>query len=341
MRAAFCPAPGRMELRDVPTARAGSGEVVVRVRSCGICGSDLHWFHGGFPAPAVCPGHEICGQIASLGEGVEGLRVGDRVVVEPLVVCRECSYCRTGNYQLCPRFQVLGLMRPGGFADCVAVPAYAVYPAPAGLDDALAALCEPTAVCVHGVRLAGIGIGDRVLVLGAGTIGLLSLLAARAAGAAEVAVTARHTTQADMARRLGATHVFSTTREGSAERDAFAAALPIDAVIETVGGAADTLNEAIGAVRPGGTVAVLGVFTAPPSLAALALVSKEVRLIGSLTYGRAGPRTDFEVALQLLERRRDEAAQLITHRFALDEIQRGFEAASDKAGGAIKVSIAP
>jgi alcohol dehydrogenase len=135
--------------------------------------------------------------------------------------------------------------------------------------------------------------------------------------------------------------VFTANREGIAERDAFAAALPVDAVIETVGGTADTLDEAIETVRAGGTVAVLGVFTAAPSLAALALVSKEVRLVGSLTYGRPGLRSDFEVALQLLERRREEAAELITHHFALDQIQRGFEAASNKAGGAIKVSIVP
>jgi L-iditol 2-dehydrogenase len=342
MRAAFGSVPGVIELRDVVGPDPRPGDVVVQVRACGICGSDLHWFQGGLPTPSVCPGHEIAGEVAACGGGVRGVRDGDRVTIEPLVVCRECRACRSGSPQLCPRQRVLGMHRAGGFADAVVAPAYAVFHLPRGLDDfALAALTEPTAVCVHAARLAGVSSGARVLVLGAGTVGLLSVLAARAAGAAEVLISARHPHQAEMARRCGATRVFAATGDGEREQAAYAAEHPIDAVLETVGGTADTVSAALRAVRRGGAVAVLGIFATAPALPALLLVGKEARVIGSLMYDRAGPRADFEVALDLLQARAELAASLITHRVGLEAIQSGFETAADKRNGAIKVSVLP
>lgn len=337
MRAAFCTAPERLELREVERPSPGAGEAVVRVRSCGICGSDLHFFHGGFPPPPVCPGHEISGEVVEVGREVERVRPGDLVAVEPLVVCRECWACRTGDYQLCESFRLVGTTLDGGFAELVRAPAYALYRLPPAVDAEVGALTEPLAVAVHAVRLGGVRLGDRVLVLGGGTIGLLSLVAARAAGAAEVWITARHAHQEQAAMRLGAHRVFS----GAAGAGLTGAAheQPIDAVIETVGGAADTLNDAIHLVRRAGTVVVLGVFTTAPAVNALALMVKEVRLVGSLTYGRPGPRTDFDVALALLAAQPETFRQLITHRFPLAEISRGFATAADKRSGSIKVAI--
>jgi L-iditol 2-dehydrogenase len=338
MRAAFCQNARRVSLETVSSPRLARGEARVRVRSCGICGSDLHWFLGGFPPPPVCPGHEIAGEVVEVASDEGGLRVGQRVAVEPLVVCRECTYCRTGDYQLCPHLQILGTSRHGGFAEELAMPAYALYPLPDGLDFEVGALAEPLAVCVHGVRLAGTGLGDRVLVLGAGSIGLLSVLAARAAGAEEVGITARHPHQAEMARRLGATHVFGSDAKGMQDLDQWSAGNRVDQVIETVGGTADTIDVAVCAVRRGGTVVLLGVFTQAPRCPALALVVKEVRLVGSLTYGRAGTRADFEVAIQLLARA-PAVREMITHRFGLEGIQAALETAADKSRGAIKVTV--
>ncbi|HXQ24309.1 MAG TPA: alcohol dehydrogenase catalytic domain-containing protein [Candidatus Acidoferrales bacterium] len=337
MHAAFCTAPGRFELRDVEPPVPGAGEAVIKVRSCGVCGSDLHFFQGSFPRPPVCPGHEISGEVVDVGADAGGRRAGDRVAIEPLVVCRECAYCRTGDYQLCRDFRVVGMMLDGGFADYLRMPAYALFPLPATVDYEVGALTEPLAVAVHGVRLANVRLGDRVLVLGAGTIGLLSVAAAKAAGAAEVWITARHPHQSAAATMLGATRVF--TGNAAAELSAAAHAALIDVVIETVGGAADTMNDAIQLVRPAGCVAVLGVFTTLPVVNALLLVVKEVRMVGSLTYGRPGPRADFDVALQLLAAQPETFRRLITHRFPLAEITRGFEAAADKRSGSIKVAI--
>jgi 2-desacetyl-2-hydroxyethyl bacteriochlorophyllide A dehydrogenase len=340
MRAAFCTGPGRLELRDIEPPTPQSGEALVKVRSCGICGSDLHFFGGGFPPPPVCPGHEISGEVVAVGADAGALRAGDRVAIEPLVMCRECAYCRTGDYQLCKELRVAGMMVNGGFAEHICMPAYALFPLPVSVDYEVGALAEPLAVAVHGVRLANLRLGDRVLVLGGGTIGLLSVAAAKAAGAAEVWITARHPQQSAAAAALGASHVF-TGPDATAELSGAARQQLVDVVIETVGGAADTLYDAIHVVRPGGCVSVLGVFTTMPAINALSLVVKEVRLVGSLTYGRPGPRADFDVALQLLAAQPERFRQLITHRVSLTKITQGFETAADKRSGSIKVAVQP
>ena len=339
MQAAFCTQPRTFELREVDCPAPRPGEAVIKVRSCGICGSDLHFFHGNFPPPAVCPGHEICGEVMEVGEGAGPWRPGHRVAVEPLLVCRQCSYCRTGNYQICTRFRVAGITADGGFAEYIRMPAHALFRLPTEVDFEVGALTEPLAVAVHAVRLANVRLGDRVLVLGAGTIGLLSVASARAAGAAEVWITARHAQQFAAAEALGA-RVFEGPHADS-ELSSATSRSPVDVVIETVGGSADTINDGLHYVRPGGAVVVLGVFTTMPAFNALAVVTKEVRLVGSMTYGRSGPRADFDVALQLLADRPECFRQLITHRFPLAEINRGFETAADKRVGSIKVSIHP
>ncbi len=340
MQAAFCTQPGQFELREAEPPKPSTAHAVVKVRSCGICGSDLHFFYGTFPPPPVCPGHEISGEVVEVGEGVGPLQPGDRVAVEPLVVCRECSYCRTGNYQLCTQYRLVGAMLDGGFAEYIRMPAYALFPLPAAVDYEVGALTEPLAVTVHAVRLGHVHLGDRVVVLGAGTIGLLSVAAARAAGAGDVWITARHAHQAAAATTFGATRVF----EGyDVTSELFAAAHqhPVDVVIETVGGDADTLNDAVHVIRPGGTIVVLGLFTTMPVFNAFSALIKEVRLLGSQTYGRHGPRADFDVALQLLADQPERFRRLITHRFPLKDIARGFEVAGDKRSGSIKVAIRP
>jgi L-iditol 2-dehydrogenase len=332
--------PRKTELREIPDPKPASGEVVVRVHNCGICGSDLHFFSGQFPPPPVCPGHEIAGEVAEVGPGVGNVRAGDLVVVEPLVTCRQCNFCLSGNYQLCPELRVLGNMVHGGFADYVRVPASAVFPLPAKLDMAVAALTEPLAVAVHGLRLAPVCAGDRVAVLGAGTIGLMSVAAARASGASEVWVTARYAHQAEAARRLGATRVFT----GSAAYVELAEAgsqRPPDVVVETVGGQADTLEQALPLVRRGGTVVVLGLFTSMPALNGILLVIKEIRIVGSMTYGRTIAGADFERALDILSQRAQDFASIVTHRYPLEQIQAAFSTAADKHSGAIKVSVSP
>jgi len=191
MRAALCRGVGRLVVQDVPRPTPGPGEVVVRVRDCGICGSDLHWYHDQMMIPSVCPGHEIAGEVAEVGAGVTALRPGDPVALEGIASCGGCRYCLAGDYQRCLAIGFVGLTIPGGFAEYVSAPARHCFRVPAGVDLATAALSEPLGVAVHGVRLCGLEIGQRVAVLGAGTIGLAAVVAARAGGAGEVVVVAR------------------------------------------------------------------------------------------------------------------------------------------------------
>jgi 2-desacetyl-2-hydroxyethyl bacteriochlorophyllide A dehydrogenase len=253
------------------------------------------------------------------------------------VPCGQCAECRRGEPNLCPSLAVLGNSVAGGLADRVRAPVASIYGVPPGLDLDAAMLAEPLAVGVHGVELAGVRPGERVLVLGAGAIGLLTAFAAARAGA-EVVVSARHPHQRRAAERLGAREVLGT--DPAELRSALRTRRP-DVVLETVGGSADTVDVALRVVGRGGRIVVLGVFTRPLAVDPLRLMMKEVRLIGAMTYCRRGARPDFASALTLLAGERDLLASVITHRVTLDEAARGFALAADKASGAIKVAVAP
>jgi (R,R)-butanediol dehydrogenase / meso-butanediol dehydrogenase / diacetyl reductase len=326
-------APGLVELVDVAPADPGPGHVRVAVRRCGICGSDLHWFTARQPLPSVCPGHEISGVVEALGRDVTGWSAGDRVCIEPIVRCGQCERCRRGDYHLCPRLGFNGVTLPGGMATTLVVPSYALFRLPPTVDFELGALAEPTAVTVHALRLAPVE-GANVLVLGAGTIGQLAAVAARHLGAASVAITARHAHQRDTARELGCDQVFDPDRIDDIERRP-------QLVIETVGGSATTLADGVNVVSRGGSVVVVGLFDRPPAFDPLALVLKEVRIIGSLVYNRGGKEADFETALAILAQHGEALRRLVTHVFALDNAQRAFETAADKSSGAVKVMLEP
>jgi 2-desacetyl-2-hydroxyethyl bacteriochlorophyllide A dehydrogenase len=334
MKAVLNTAKEVIEVREVDDPKPAPGEVLVRVRACGICGSDLHFYHGAFPAaPNVPPGHEYAGEIAAVGEGVSGFEVGERVAVEPIRYCRECAYCTTGQYQLCPNRVLMGTYAPGAMAEYVPVPAYGVYRMPDSLDFELGALAEPLAVAVHGLHLVDTAMGETVLIMGSGTIGLMAVLAARALGAGEIIVTYRHEHQGQAALAAGATKILKDSDMGRLEG--------IDVVVETVGGSAPTLSQALGIVRPGGRVSVLGLFTQPSQVNALGLMLKEIRIVGGITYCRPGLQSDFDAALRILDAEQERARGIITHRYSLDDAVEAFRVASDKSSGSIKVQLHP
>ncbi|MFN8544846.1 MAG: alcohol dehydrogenase catalytic domain-containing protein [Candidatus Binatia bacterium] len=340
MRAAFCRGPGTLVVDEIERPEPGPGEVVVRIRNCGICGSDLHWYHDQMMIPQVCPGHEIAGEVAAVGSGVQTLHEGDAVALEGIASCGECRYCASGNYQWCARVGIVGMTIPGGYCEYIRMPARHCFRTPRGLAFETAALSEPLGVAVHGVRISGLEIGQRVLVLGAGTIGLMAVLAARAGGAGEVLVTARRPQQKAAALALGADRVLDDDAPdalGDAARES-----PIDLVVETVGGTADTLDQAALACRPGGTICLLGVYTKMPVLPALFVLAKELTIKGSFVYSRAGSRADFEVVQDMLARHgRTLRETVVTHRVPLAQIAEGFRLASDKTTGSIKVTVTP
>lgn len=326
---------GRIAVREIESRPPGPDEIRVRIERCGVCGSDLHCFRGHAPLPPVCPGHEMSGIVDAVGSATSGIREGDRVAVEPLHRCGQCRHCRAGSYHLCGRLGLCGVTEPGGMATRLVVPAVTAFPLPAGVDFELGALAEPTAVAVHAARLGGVTQGSKVLVLGAGTIGLVAAVAARHLGASYVAIGARHPQQKRLAESLGVDEVLDPSNLRSAGEKP-------DVVIETVGGRATTVADGMLAVARGGTVVVVGLFEETPVFDPGVMVMKEVRLVGSMVYNRPpGRAADFEVALECLSAHAASMRGLVTHTFALGDVQRAFETAADKTSGAVKVMLAP
>ena len=351
MREAFMTdRPGGFEIRECDDAPPpGPGEVQIRVRAAGICGSDLHGmrdpdrWNGGRR-----PGHEIAGEVVATGDGVDRWTVGDRAALQPNIFCGDCATCLSGRIEICERgFTVIGLTLPGGYTELLTVPQRNLHRMPDGMDFALGAMTEPLAVVVHGYRMAaeaGGGqttTGERVVVLGGGIIGLLAVFYARQAGAGEVAITARYEQQANAARQLGATRVFAADEAGEDELRRWSQQHPVDLVIETVGGSGETLPLAMDVSRRGGRILILGVFDGRAAMPMQQIIGKGTRIIGSLMYGYAGQHADYDLAIELERRFGDVLGNLITHRVPLEEIERGFALALDKSSGAIKVTVEP
>lgn len=341
MQAARVSGPRQITVERVERPDPGPGDVRVRLLACGICGSDLHFHHAGLFAAGATPGHEMAGEIDALGDGVSGLATGQRVAVEPFRTCGACSECRAGQPVRCRELRIYGIHCGGGLAEYVCVQAQRAFPVPADLDPRIAALVEPTAVNVHGLRRGNLAPGENVLVLGAGTVGLLCVLTARALGAQEIVVSARHPHQAELARALGATRVLGEFESDAAGLQRLASEIAIDLAVETVGGRAETARLAAHALRPGGRVVVLGLFMAPVALEPMLLLLKEASYVWSNCYARGPGEPDFATAARIVAGARGELAQLTTHAVPLSAVGRGFELASDKKSGAVKVSVVP
>lgn len=315
---------------DVEPGPLADGAVRLRVSACGICGTDLHLYRRELPAPpGGVPGHEIVGTPIQGGDFADGL-----YAVEPIQRCGACALCAAGRPHLCPQGRLLGIALPGGLAELVDVPAYTLHPVDASVSPRVAALAEPLAVCVRAVNLAELTLSSRVLVLGGGTIGLLSALLARDR-AAQVAITVRHAHQRALAESFGIRAL------GEDEVALWALDREPDVIIETVGGGADTLLQATRLCRRAGRVVVVGVFSGGQPIDALGLVLKELSLVGSNTYGNDRRGSEFRSAVDLLPRYRAELEALQTHTVPLREVDRGFAVAADKKSGAVKVVVTP
>jgi 2-desacetyl-2-hydroxyethyl bacteriochlorophyllide A dehydrogenase len=328
-------------VRDVPVPALEPDEVLVRIGAAGICGSDLHAFRMEVPRrrmAGIGPGHEIAGEVIAVGEGVAGPVPGTRVAVFGGKVCKTCAFCRGGRPQLCGKIRLAGQNYPGGMAEYFVAQDGMVCPLPDTVDWPLAALCEPLAICLHGLKKVGRLRGRRVLVLGAGTIGLLAALVALDAGAEAVAITARYHHQAAAARALGVHEIYDPEEIA---RGAPASRLDWDVVVEAVGGNAPTLQQAIDVAARGATVLLIGAHHAAQPILTTRVFRHELTIVGSFGCNYLGPRSDFEASLALIETYRDRLAPLVTHTFPLHDVSAAFAAALDKRSGAIKVSVLP
>jgi L-idonate 5-dehydrogenase len=333
MKAIVIHAARDLRVEDHEPGEPGPGQVAVRLAAGGVCGSDLHYYnHGGFGAvrlkePMIL-GHEVAGRVAAIGPDVQGLAEGDLVAVSPSRPCGTCRYCREGLPNHCLNMRFYGSAMPfphiqGAFREMLVADATQSVKAD-GLTPGQAAMAEPLSVCLHATRRAGEMLGKRVLVTGCGPIGVLCILAARRAGASEIVATDLVPEALAHAERAGADRVINMA-EASGELDAYAADKGHFDVLFEATGVAVALAGAINVVRPRGVVMQLGL-GGDMTLPVQTLTAKEIDFRGSFRF-----HEEFPMAVELMQKGLIDVAPLITHTLPLNEAERAFQVAGNRA----------
>lgn len=319
MKAMKFPEAGKAEIVAVPVPTPGAGEVLVRVKAAGICASDVAAFKGthNFRRPPVITGHELAGEIATLGRDVTGLRVGDRVALEPHVGCGRCEYCRQDNYHECPEKRYVGVGDwIGAFAECVVATDRMCHPIPARMPFDEAAMLEPFCVGLHAVRRADLRMGETSAILGAGTIGMMTLLAARCGGPGWIAMTDLSEAKRDLAVRCGADIALDPAR-----------ADPTEAILKATGGrgvdvvfvaaaAPGVLDQAVTVCRRMGRMVIIASFFSGGGVEAKLVQQREQTILGTSMYTGA----DYRLAIRLWEQGRlAQFPALVSERIRLDQ----------------------
>lgn len=323
-------------VRDVPKPEPRSGDALVRSERVGICGSDLHAYHDKHPFVRlpVVPGHEVVGIVEALGAGATEVNVGDRVILEPNIVCGECEHCRSGRYNLCENLTVVGCVGPldGAMADYFIAPAQRFIVADPRLDLGQAAMVEPLATATHAVRVAGGTARKRVAVLGLGPIGLLTMQAAKAGGATVIVATDLNPAKRERAAGLGADAVFDPKAADVVERMRERMGGPADVVFDCVA-FQSTMDQAIALAHKGGTVIVEGVPERDITVPLAIIQDREIRVQGTAMY----TREDMLSAMDLIATGKVDAGSLVTSTLPVEQVAQGF--ASADAGKEIKVHL--
>ncbi len=324
MRAAVLVEPGRFELQSRPRPVVQAGDVLVKVERVGICGTDLHIFHGHYAADKLplVPGHEFVGVVESVGAGAGRFKPGQRVVVDINVGCGTCYWCRRNEILSCPEMQQLGISRDGAFAEYVSVPSRLVISVPEGMPAEVAALTEPVACVVRAARKARVALGSSVVILGAGPIGNLHVQMMRLLGAAPIIAFDLSESRCAMAKAVGADEAVSDLAPLHEVVLSRTDGRGADLVIESVG-AASLYAEAFKLIRRGGHVAFFGIpeagATVPVDI--LQTILREDSLKGSV----AGMGEDMHDALTLLAHGRFNTRCFTGASFVLEDIQLAFE----------------
>ena len=331
------------EYADVPQPQVAADEVLIQVKACGICGSDVHGMDGssGRRLPPIIMGHEAAGVIRELGENVTDWQVADRVTFDSTVSCGSCHFCRRGRINLCDNRRVLGVScgefrRDGAFAEYVAVPQRILYRLPEELTFEKAAMVEPVSVAVHAVQRLGIQFGDTVVVVGSGMIGLLAIQAARAAGCGHIIAVDLEQSKLELALELGAdealspqeTDVLAAVRRRTQGRGA-------DVAFEAAG-FQDTVSLAVESVRKGGSIGLIGNLTPQVLLDLQAVVTRELTL-----YGSCASQGEYPACLELIARGTIQVAPLITATTDLPSAADWFTRLYAKQPGLMKVIVQP
>jgi (R,R)-butanediol dehydrogenase / meso-butanediol dehydrogenase / diacetyl reductase len=319
---------GRRDLRfeDVPEPSPGPGQVKLKISMVGICGSDLKEYADGpygisLDKVPLTIGHEFCGKVVELGKGVTGFKVGDRVTAVCYWGCGECYYCKKGLFNICPKFDAIGLTVNGCMAEYMVMPDYTLINLPDSVSDEVAAVVEPLSVALHAIKMGRVQTGDSVVIVGDGTIGLCMLLAARAAGASKVYLVSKHKRRGDAARVMGASCVIDYNEEDPVKvLSSLTGGIGADVSFECVG-APDTPQLAVNLIRGGGVAVIVGLFKDPSAFNFATMAFSEKTVLGSATYLDEG-----KAAVALLADGRIDASHLITSKVPLkDAVALGFE----------------
>ncbi|MCL0043339.1 alcohol dehydrogenase catalytic domain-containing protein [Dehalococcoidia bacterium] len=341
MRAILLEGPMKVRVQQVPVPIIDSNQILIQVKRCGICGSDLHAYaRGARNVVSEIPfagGHELAGIVADVGGAVSGFDIGDRVTFEPVESCGRCEMCKTGLVQNCNDRKFINQ----GLAEYIAVSPSRLHLLPENLSWAEAALTEPLAVVIHAVREANVHWPHNVVIIGAGTVGLLGLVVARQMGVGFIGVTARYQHQADLAEMLGADSVLLSSKPDTESNiDGWIGDNQVDTVFETVGGQ-QPVEEALNIVRRGGLVSLLGLTDQNIVVPINSVVVREITIKGSIFYGhpKSAEVSDFTLALRLLGSGAIPVDKFVTHVFPVDQAEEAFAAAADKRSGSVKVQI--
>lgn len=322
---------------DLPTPHAGPGELVLRNQVCGVCGTDVHIYHGEPGSadvnPPVVLGHEYSGEVVEVGEGVTGFAVGDHVTVDPNIYCGHCAYCQNGKKQLCPSMEAIGVTRDGGFAQYSLIPASQAFKLEPTVPWEAAAMAEPLACCLHGIDLAGIQVGDKVCVVGGGAIGLLMVQLAKLSGASQIVLSEPNEKRRQVGLQLGANTALDPTRPDAQEAFAQVLGGGANVVIECVGNV-PAVKSAFQFAGKGATVLLFSVpkVDATFDLPLFDVYKKELTIKGSFV----NPDTHAR-AVALINSGKVDFGPIITHRFTLDQLPEAI--AMQMSDASIKVVV--
>jgi len=329
--------PGKIEFREIERPQPASDEVLIQIKRIGVCGSDIHVYHGLHPYTSypVVQGHEVGGVVAETGVNVTGFSSGDKVVFMPQVTCGECYSCRHGMYHICDSLKVMGFQTNGAAQDYFSVKADKVLKLPATMSLDEAALIEPISVAVHCLSRGGRIEGQKVLVLGGGTIGNLVAQVAQASGAEAVLLTDISDYKLKKARECGIKNVVNPDND-----DLSQAILKVfgpdkaDLIMECVG-VQPTITQAIANARKGSTIVVVGVFGKKTEVDLGLVQDHELSLVGTLMY----QKKDYERAIELVASGKLRLDPMVTQRFAFKDYPQAYESIEGSGGDYLKVMI--
>ncbi len=331
-------APEKILFEKTKIPLLGEKEVLIKVKVCGVCGSDVHSYKGKHPFvhPPIVLGHEFSGVIHQIGTRVNSFSPGDRVIVEPNIVCGKCYNCLHGRYNICTNLKVVGCVGyDGAFAEYVAVPEKKVLRLPGNISFEKAALVEPVAVAVHAVRKAKQKINDVVVILGAGTIGLLVMQVAKLAGAGKVIVTDVLDYRLKKAGELGADRLVNPASQDLIKiiQEKYGRN-EVDLIYDCVG-IEETISQAIQIARKGIRIMVIGVPEERIEVDLSLIQDRELEIVGSLMY----VREDFKAAIDFIQKEKLKVKPLVTHHFKLKDVDKAFHLITEEKKEVLKVLI--